>query len=264
MNEYKQIDSRQNELLNGGIDGELNAEERGELDKLLASSESIRDINKELTDLTDLLDATPERDPPEYLQQAIVRSVRLPVADKQEEKPGIFAGWLPSNWLRTGVALAAGAVLTVGIYEMGSVPMTAEDSANLVGTIVQKPVPGQGILIDTVYINNDSLAGVVELRKNEDLYTLDVQLNSDGLTEVNVDLTGLGLEFEGITRMQDDRDNVSVINGSVNVASSGGQHYALKLRGTAAGSEQLATPLRVEFFANNTLVHQAELSRVEK
>lgn len=264
MNEHKHIDAnpvdqRTLDLLNGSIDGELNTGEKGELDKLLAGSEAIRDLNTGLRQLTGLLDAVPEREPPEYLQQAIISTVRLPVADHQNKRRGIFATWLPTHWLRTGAALAAGAVLTVGIYEMGAAPITAEDAANMVGTVMHKPMADQGVLIDTIHINTDLLDGVVELRKMEGFFVLDVQLSSDGQTEVNVDLAGRGLEFEGITRMQDHRDNVSLVNGSIQIASSGEQHYALKLRRTSAEPGQDSAAIRVEFFANNTLVHEAEL-----
>ena len=260
MNNHKQIDQHTQDLLNGGIDGELSQSERTELDTILAGSDEVRNLNDELTALTGLLDAAPEREPPEYLRQAIISSVRLPVAAQQDEKQGLFAAWLPTHWLRAGAALAAGAVLTIGVYEMGSVPMTAEDTANMVGTVAPGSQAEQGVLIDSIHINNDLLNGVVELHAKDDIFILDVQLNSEGPTEVNVDLSGRGLEFEGITRMQDLRDNVSVVNGSLSVASSGAQHYALKLRSALEKPGQQSAPLKVGFFANNTLVEQVELS----
>jgi len=259
MNTQNRIDERTQELLNGGIDGELSHSEQAELDKLLAGSEAVRDLNNELTALTDLLDAAPERDPPQYLHKAIISSVRLPAPGQQEEKQGLFASWLPSHWLKTGAALAAGAVLTIGVYEMGSMPMTAEDASNMVGTVAPGNQVEQGVLIDSIHINNDLLNGVVELRAIDDFFILDVKLNSEGPTEVNVDLSGRGLEFEGITRMQELGDKVSVVNGLVSVASSGAQHYALKLRGTLNQPGQESTPLRVSLFANNALVQEVEL-----
>ena len=260
MNNHKQIDQHTQDLINAGIDGELSISERTELDEILKGSAAVRDLNDELTALTGLLEATPEREPPEYLQQAIISNVRLPVAAQQDEKQGLFATWLPTHWLKAGAALAAGAVLTIAVYEMDSVPMTAEDTANMVGTVVPGFQAEQGVLIDSIRIDNDLLNGVVELRVKDDIFILDVQLNSEGPTEVNVDMSGRGLEFEGITRMQDLRDNVSVVNGSLSVASSGAQHYALKLRGAIDKPGQQPAPLKVGFFANNTLVEQVELS----
>ena len=259
MNEQIHIDQRTQDLLNRSIDGELSTAEQDELDGLMAGSDKVRDFNEELKALTGLLDGLPELESPHYLQESIERQIRLPAQGSgQEKKQGFLNTWLPANWLRTGFALAAGAVLTVGVYEMGSGPMTPEDAANLVGTVVTSQATGQDELLDSIHIFTDNLNGLVELRKKDDLYTLDVQLNSDGLTRVVVDFAGRGLEFEGITRMQDRTDTVSIIEGNVNIASSGEQRYTVNLRRTSGG--QGTAPLKLEFFANNMLVHKAELS----
>jgi len=261
MSEHKHIDQHAEELLNGGVDGVLSAAEQDELNSLLAGSAQLRDLNEELKTFTGLLDGLQEVEPPPYLQESIERQIRLPVQSNQhEEKQGFFGTWLPAHWLRTGFALAAGAVLTVSIYELGSGPMTAEDATNLVGTVVKNQVDEQGELLDSIHIFSDTLSGRVELRKKDDLFTLDVQLNSDGPTQVVVDYAGRGLEFEGITRMQDQNDAVSIVDGSVNVASSGEKRYTLNLRRTTNAEGQKIAPLRLEFFANNTLVHEARLS----
>jgi len=261
MNEHKHIDQHVEELLNGGVDGALSATEQDELNSLLAGSAQFRDLNEELKTFTGLLDGLQEVEPPAYLQESIERQIRLPVYSNQhEEKQGFFGTWLPAHWLRTGFALAAGAVLTVSIYEWGSGPMTAEDATNLVGTVIKSQAAEQGELLDSIHIFTDTLSGRVELRKKDDLFTLDVQLNSDGPTQVVVDYAGRGLEFEGITRMQDQNDAVSIVDGSVNVASSGEKRYTLNLRRTTNSERQRIAPLGLDFFANNMLVHEAELS----
>lgn len=257
--EQGHISQRVHELLNGSIDGELNTAEQGELDRLLADSDKVRGLNEELIELTCLLDDLPEREPPEHLQDAIERLVRLPVrSSSRDGKPGFFGSWLPAYWLRTGFALAAAAVLTVGVYEMGSEPITARDAANIAGTVARNPATVQGELLDSIVIDTDTLNGRVELRNRDDLFTLDVQLNWDGPTEVVVNLAGRGLEFEGITQQQDRKDAVSVVDGSISVVSSGAQQYALNLRRTSEATR--AEPLTLEFFANNMLVHEAELN----
>ena len=59
MNEQNHIDQRSEDLLNGGIDGELSSSEQSELDSLLAGSDKLLDLNKELKSLTGLLDSLP-------------------------------------------------------------------------------------------------------------------------------------------------------------------------------------------------------------
>lgn len=252
-----QIDQRILELLYGGIDGELDAAEQGELDALLAGSKQVRDLDKDLRSFTRILDKVPEREAPGYLQDAIERQIRLPVpGDSITRKQGFFRSWLPAHWLQTGFALTAGVILTVGVYEMGSGPMTAEDTANMVGTVVQSPA-NQGELLDSVSINTDDLKGVAELRSQGDLFTLDVELTSVVSTELVVHLSGKGLAFEGMSRKQAPETAVSVGQDTINITSSGAQRYTLSLR--RIPGTQTASPLDLEFFANNTLVHETAL-----
>ncbi len=266
MNEQSNIDQRTQDLLNGGIDGELTTAEQAELDGLLADSDHVQNLNTDLKTLTGLLDSLPDVDPPHYLQESIERQIRLPVqgnyqqSNPHEEKSGFFGTWLPAHWMRTGFALAAGAVLTVSVYEMGSKPMTAEDVSQLVGTIVKPSVPEQGELLDSIQISTETLTGSVELRNKDDMFTLDVKLNSDGPTQVVVDFANRGLEFEGITHMQDRQDAVSIVEGAVHITSSGEQRYTMNLRRMDGHQEQPIAPLELEFFANHLLVHEARLS----
>ena len=264
MNEQDQInhpgiDQRVQYLLNGSIDGELNESELDELDGLLAGSDKLRKLSEELVVVTGLLDGLPEIEPPQYLQESIERQVRLPAQDNRvEPKQGFFRHWLPTHWLQTGFALAAGAVLTIGVYEMGSGPITREDATNLVGTVAKSQAADQGELLDNIPIRSNTLNGRVEFRHLEDFLILDVQLSSAGSSEIVVNLAGQGLEFEDIIRKKDHKDIVSVIDSSIKVTSIGDQNYILKLRRTSV--TQQAGPLELEFFIDNTLVHEAELS----
>jgi len=265
MNEHNEIgqapvDQRIQELLNRSIDGDISAIEQDELDQLVATSPAVRTLNGELRAVTRLLDELPELDPPQYLQNAIERQVRLPAQNNTHlKKPGRLGGWLSANWLRTGFALAAGVVLTVSVYEMGSEPITGEDSTRMVGTMAKRDLNGQqGELLDSVRLDTDKLNGLVELRQKADLFTLDVQLNSEGPSELVVNLAGRGLEFDGVSRIQDPVDAVSVVDGAIHLASSGEQHYTVSLRriSKAQGDE----PLELDFFADNELIQQAELN----
>jgi hypothetical protein len=257
-----QIDQGILELLYGSIDGELDAAQQGELDSLLAGSKQVRDLDKDLRSFIQILDDVPERKAPEYLQDAIERQIRLPVpGDGFAEKQGFLRSWLPTHWLQTGFALTAGVVLTIGVYEMGSGPMTAEDTANMVGTVVQSPA-SQGELLDSVNINTDGLNGVAELRNQGELFTLDVELTSVASTELVVHLSGKGFAFEGISRKQAAETAVSVGQDTINITSIGTQRYILSLR-RIPGTE-ISSPLDLEFFANDALVHETALVTAKK
>jgi hypothetical protein len=257
-----QIDQGILELLYGSIDGELDAAQQGELDSLLAGSKQVRDLDKDLRSFIQISDDVPERKAPEYLQDAIERQIRLPVpGDGFAEKQGFLRSWLPTHWLQTGFALTAGVVLTIGVYEMGSGPMTAEDTANMVGTVVQSPA-SQGELLDSVNINTDGLNGVAELRNQGELFTLDVELTSVASTELVVHLSGKGFAFEGISRKQAAETAVSVGQDTINITSIGTQRYILSLR-RIPGTE-ISSPLDLEFFANDALVHETALVTAKK
>lgn len=247
-------------LLNSSIDGEISATEQDELDRLLIASPEVRNLNDELRTVTRLLDEVQELEPPEYLQDSIERQVRLPVQGHADsKKPGFWGnGWLSANWLRTGFALAAGVVLTVGVYEMGSEPITARDSASMAGTMANRGATDQpGALLDSIQLNTAKLSGLVELRNNDELFTLNLQLNSDEPTEVVINFADRGLEFDGVSGKQADDDSVSVVDGSVHLASKGEQHYTVRLRRTSAAAQ--IAPLDVNFFASNDLILRAKL-----
>ena len=253
-------EDRARDLLNRSIDGEISSSEKEELEVLLASSAELRDLEEEFVTLKRLLDELPEVEPPGYLQNSIERQVRLPVQDSAGlKKPGLFGAWLNANWLRTGFALAAGVVLTVGVYEMGSEPISVSDSVNLSGTMVKPGLDDkQGTLLDSIQLNTDRLNGLIELRSEGDLISLDVQLKSDGSSEMIVNFAGRGLEFDGVNRIQDPVEAVSVLDGAIHLSGSGEQHYRLSLRRT--DEVQNGMPLELNFFADNTLIQKAELN----
>lgn len=254
------VEQRILDLMNLSIDGEISATEQDELDGLLASSPAVRNLNDELRAVTRILDELPELEPPQYLQETIEKQVRLPVQGQANiSKRGFFGNWSNANWLRTGFALAAGVVLTVGVYEMGSEPIVNGDGTSMVGTIAKRGQADQpGALLDSVQLDSKELTGLVELRNKDNLITLQVQLNSDEPAELVVNFGGRGLEFEGVSRMQDPKNTVSVVDGSLHFVSSGEQKYTLSLRRTDE-TRQVA-PLELEIFANNKLIQHAKLN----
>jgi hypothetical protein len=253
-------DQRILDLLNGSIDGEISAADQEELDHLLASSPELSKLNDELRAVSRVLDDLPELEPPQYLKETIERQARLPVGGHTGSgKPGFFGGWLNANWLRTGAALAAGLVLTVGVYEMGSEPITTGDSTSMVGTMAKKgQADQQGTLLDSIHLDTKELKGLVELRNKDKLFTLDIQLSSDEPAELVVAFGGRGLEFEGVSPSQSQKVSVSVVNGSIHLVSSGERHFTLNLRHTE--DTQAVAPLELEVFANSKLIQQTKLN----
>lgn len=264
MNQQEQnvkapVDQRTQDLINASIDGEISAIEQDELDRLLLSSERVRQFDRELRAVTNLLDELPELEPPAYLQSAIERQVRLPVESAARKKPSRLFSWLDSNRWRAGLALAAGVVLTISVYEMGSKPVSIDDARNMSGTIIKHGDSGQrGHVLDSIRLDGGQLSGLVELRSENDLFTVDVQLNSKVPVDVVMDFAGRGLDLESASNSSDVENAVSFGDGKIRLASNGEEHFSVKLRRTSGA--QTNGPIALDFYAGERLVEQAELN----
>jgi hypothetical protein len=116
----------------------------------------------------------------------------------------------------------------------------------------------QGTILDSVHLDTAQFSGLVELRNMDDVFTLDVQLNSEDPVEVVVDIAGRGLVFDGAAHAQDSNDAISVRDGSIHIASNGENRFTVKLRRTS--DLQQIEPIELDFFAKNQLVKKAELN----
>lgn len=255
------VDQHVLNLLNASIDGEINATDRQELERLLLASDELRSLKEELETLTGILDELPQVDPPEFLQETIERQLRLPVQGRNDVSgTGSWSDWLSANWIRGGFGLAAALFLTIGVYEMGSEPITAKDGTSMVGTVANKnTVNRQGTLIDSINLASERLEGLVELRNENDLFTLNLQLNSGVPSEVIINFAERGLVFEGVVGNQDSADTVSIQDGAILIASSGRQSYTLSFKRTLSEGTRYDGPLELSFFADSKLIQQEKL-----
>ena len=260
-NDQSKVDQHVLDLLNRGIDGELSTSEQAELDELLAGSAQLRDLNRDLEALAKILDSVPAQEPPEYLHNAIVSQVRLPVAaDTQVQKTGLFSQWLVAPWMRTGLAVAAGVLLTVGIYQGGTENLSPQDASRMTGTAVKNPA---GVLLDSTRFQSNAMNGSAELRSKDGLFSIDIYLQSGGEALFSLGFAGQNLELVSVNGLNNPEVDVAVSGDSVEVTGSGTQHYELLLRSTAesgANSESNRPgPIALEFFADSVLVHEDEL-----
>ena len=254
-----QVDQAVIDLLNGSIDGVLNDSKQQSLDNILTNSKHARDLYDELRTVARVMDEAPELDPPEHLQSSIERQVRLPVTkSRHSNSSGILGSWLSAQWFRTGFALTLGAVITVGVYQMGSGPVTTQDEQSMVGTVVETPSLDQPVLLGSIKLQNTQLNGQVELTSSNKLITLDVRLHSQLPSELVIYFDDRGLEFEGMNSNRQQQDIVSASGDSVKVTSSGPQSYTLSFR--RVSSSHVISPLAFEFFAGNLLIHKEEVS----
>jgi anti-sigma factor RsiW len=88
------IGKRAEQLLSRGIDGELSAGERAELDRLLASDPELRKLEAEWSSYAEMLRAqpAPAAPPPDAAWADVRRAIRLDAAAKQRDESAVF-GW---------------------------------------------------------------------------------------------------------------------------------------------------------------------------
>lgn len=255
MGKQEKLTQRVIDLLNADLDGELGPADKRELQKILAGSAAARAAGDELKKLDNMLGAVPEVEPPPQLQQSIERQVRLP-SGHTANSGGRLAGWLSSNWLRAGVALAAGVVLTVGVLQMDPGPVSELNERDVVGTVVQPPQP---FLLEEASIVNDLFGGRVELFKSADSYMLRLHIKSEVPIDTSVRYAGLGLEFAGLDGIQSEGEIAFPEDGVIVISAQGAREYGLKLR--ASGNKLIEGPaaLQLRFFANGRLLDETSL-----
>lgn len=263
MNDQTKIDQQVLGLLNRAIDGELNESEKGELIHLLTDSTAVCELNAELRAVVDMLDELPVLDPPDHLQNAIISQVRLPLASQvRTEKPpgdkGFFSTWLASHWWQAGLSVAAGVLLMVGVfqYELVSLP---QDSSNMTGTMVKTPASVKAGLLDSTRFDTEIFSANAELLQEDGFLRLDIQVDSQTTVLVNVDFARGGLEYIGVTGLESQSEDISVVNGSVNITSTGQQHYSLLLRPSVPVTGTIVAQVLLGFYTDDTLVHEASL-----
>lgn len=232
------LDDQSIELINAGVDGELQAEDILKLDALLESSEEARELHAEMLRLTHFLNALPDQRPPKELSSQILDSIKLPRKVNRFSLRGLFTSIQP---LATASAFAAGLLVTIGFYEMTPQRLSPGDVNKMVGTAVLKSddetgiPPGQkeGML----KLDESWVSGSVSLQRKKSLYVLNFNLDSTGPVGVELGLIDADLEFAGIAQEVSQsgsiNDDFKVSGGTVHVENQGRQSFVIFLRNTA-------------------------------
>lgn len=259
MKDFSHIDEHVWALINGQVDGDLNGAEQKELTALLEGSQELREIHAELSSLSEFLHKVPEKAPPEYLQNAITSTVRLPLEKQASESRSGFSTWLTEHWLGPVFALTAGVLLTVGVYETSPDTISPTDTAAMSGAIVSPRQIQDSKLIDRLQINDNAINGSAEVRELGPDLLIDVVLNSSKPNEFKLDYADNDLAFVGLASLQNQISSMSVDLQEISVESIGQQHYTLRFRGTKGAVSANTSPLKIDILVDNNLVQQAEL-----
>ena len=249
------INERIIELINAGIDGELNEADAAELQEALAKSPEARSLQTDMQALTTLISDLPPRQPPDNLRRRILEKVNLPARRNwtfRHLKLPEFAGY--------GLAVAAGLVMIVGIYQFGPRNATPEDISRMTGTISTQKPAGEMALLDNFSLESDAVSGSVSLQSRGDEFIVDFDLNSSTAVDVLVKFTDQGLQFSGIEQIEGELATAEVSEGSVWLSTTGNQQFGVHLKRLDNSSAGDPVSLTTEFFSTGARVHQGILN----
>jgi hypothetical protein len=242
------LEERTLNLLNADVDGELTPAEKQELDSILESSAEARAMRAELLKFSNLLNGMPEQAPPADLSGRILGQLAPRRTVTRFSLSSLFASFQP---VTTGLAFAAGLLLTVGFYEMSPQSMSSMDTAGMVGTMVAGQDNGLNLLENDLYFSSDDFSGRVSLSENNGLYVLNFDLDSTDRKEIKVGLDLTGLAFGGFAETPglSDKvvDTVMISGGTMRVVSQGRQQFAVFLRGRSPEQAVAAELITIDF-----------------
>ena len=248
------IDQKDSELVQAGIDGELDAEGQRRLEALLAASPEARDLHEDLSRLVDFIDRAPDLPVPDSLHDSIVRIVSLP-------EPAPWRRWfrfseLPGV-LRYGLAGAAAMVLTVAVYQAGDQLDPKRGYEDLVGTIVSGGTDARKI--DEVSFGGADARGQARLLANPDGYNLAVELDLAAPTELSITLPDEAFRFNAFAQGADSLSAVSWSGNRLSATADGQQRFVVLL---SSASTTTAVPgeIKLSLARNGTVLHAGALS----
>ncbi|NND43932.1 MAG: hypothetical protein HKN58_01315 [Xanthomonadales bacterium] len=249
------INERTIELINGGLDGELNERQREELESALRESEGAQAFKAELEALDRVLAEQEPLDLPAGLHESTMSRISLPQPTFTWPRLAAIPGFM-----RYGLTAAAGLLLAVGLYEFRPGSLGEGEVENMVGTIMKGDRGTPNVTLDTFSFDLGELSSSVNLVQRDDALVLDVTLMSAEPIELTVDFTSDGLMFDAIAQMQSDLKSIEFADQAIQVTGHGQQHFAVLLHRDDAQPVNEEARIGLRFLSNGELVKEGTLS----
>lgn len=229
------IDEHTQELIQAGVDGELDATGKVELGKILEASAEARRFHSELVRLAGFLDSIPGREMPTGLHARIVQGIDLPSPRKRKSLFELIEG---APLLRYGFAGAAALVLAVTISMNREDLGAPVDVSSMVGTMTRPLPEAQLEIVDRFTIDAGSTNGQVILERRETGMVVNIDVEAAEGFELEVDLAGSGLLLDAFAQVDSQLDSISFKGEKFNVSGQGRQQFVLVLN-PGAGSTKV-------------------------
>jgi hypothetical protein len=179
-------DAEHDDLIQGEIDGELDAKQRGELARYLLANPKARELRDEYRLLCATLDAFPEAEPPPQLKDSILAA--LP----QSTAAPVRSFWTTPRW-RYAALIAGALVAGTVVYEVvdGPGPATTELSGTMADT---------RSALDRVRLEQGPVTGSVSLYRDGGRLALGFDLQANSPVGVIVESGGRTVRVDGIAQ----------------------------------------------------------------
>ena len=219
MNEEEYI-----ELINAELDGELDAEQSIELEKLLQSCAQAREYRNDLNQMNKMFSELPDVDVPNSFQVAI--------ADSSYSQN---YNWISKifQWPVEFKVTMATACLLIVLLSLNQITVNNStiDTRALVGTIVKDSFPISDNNSDGLeYFSYPWLNGSAKLNKTDELYLVTVELNSQDPVTVKIDYSENGMNFVGFAQLKDGIDTVYTGEGILHFTHQGENGFTVFLK----------------------------------
>lgn len=236
------MNEQDKELIQAGVDDELDARGRERLNALLARSEAARALHEDLLRLNAFIDRVPPQPVPDGLHRRIVSGVELP-------QPGGPGRWLTFSalpgFLRYGLAGAAAVVLTVAVYRGGE-GLSPGAEVDLVGAIASRGDMAGAREVDRLRFDAPGASGQVSLVARDDAHALAFELDLDQPARVRVVLPESGYRFEAVAQQDDALSAMSWSGNRIEAVADGQRRFVLRVRrgaDLAAGDQRIGVDL---------------------
>lgn len=242
------------ELIQAGVDRELDDSQQAELERILETSAEARACQSKLLKLCGLLEEEQALELPRGLHRKIVDSISLPSKSTISRGFGALPGFL-----RYGMAAAAGLLLAIGVMDTPTVNLDSRDLDNMVGTIMQNDGSVGAVRLDGFSFDTDEIASSVSLQQRDRTLVLDVILTSTHPVDITVNFSGDGLVFDAIAQIQSELKSIGVNGQAIQISGQGRQHFAVLLHRESGPVEQAEASFKLNFASNGKVVKEGTL-----
>lgn len=244
------MDDRARELIHGDIDGELEAVEREELHRIMATSEEARQEHQRLRSLHDALSGMPDFEPPAGLRDAIVARVwSAPVAPSH--RPAARRPAQSRTRLSLVAAIAAAAVLVAVLVDKDA-HLPELDTSALSGTIGRQ---APDATIPVMRVAGDAAAGTITAYHGDHGPMIEIELDARRAVTVVARSGQRPLVFEALVPVAGTLPDTTSIDGDVGMVHHGKHHYMLMLKPLDAADRTID----VAVYDGERLVQQGSL-----